>query len=67
MPDNFDPFEKRRSFAHSVLAEIERYEIYNIIQSYHGNYDLFAELLQNAVDAVEARWRQRQSGYVPPI
>ncbi|TAJ20470.1 MAG: ATP-binding protein, partial [Dehalococcoidia bacterium] len=29
----------------------------NILRSYHSNYDLFAEAVQNAVDAVHARWR----------
>ena len=28
----------------------------NILRSYHSNYDLFAEAIQNALDAVHERW-----------
>jgi len=70
MSETFDPFETRRNLEPSILDKVEQREIYNIIQSYHGNYDLFIELLQNAVDAVETRWSQSKTAgdpYVPRI
>jgi len=65
--ENFDPFENRRNLGSADLDEIERREMQNIIQSYHGNYDIFAEVAQNAVDAVEKRWRENSEGYIPSM
>jgi hypothetical protein len=67
VPRSFDPFDSRRRLPPTELDQIERHEIYNIIQSYHGNYDLFGELLQNAVDAVQKRWNKKAKGYEPAI
>src|SRR5688500_1444852 len=48
----FDPLATRQ------LAEDDGLlTVLNILRSYHSNYDLFAELVQNAVDATHMRWR----------
>jgi Histidine kinase-, DNA gyrase B-, and HSP90-like ATPase len=49
-----------------VLAAQKR-EIQNILKSYTGYYDLFAELIQNALDAVEKRAGEADSSYKPAI
>ena len=38
----------------------------NILRSYHSNYDLFAEAIQNALDAVHERWRD-DNAYEPRL
>lgn len=51
----FDPLEfKQTNFNEAALAALKR-EIGNILSSYVGWYDPFAELIQNALDAVDAR------------
>ena len=47
------------------LSEARR-SVENILESYHRNYDLFAELLQNAVDACEQRWLEEGEAYGNP-
>ncbi|HWR35221.1 MAG TPA: ATP-binding protein [Clostridia bacterium] len=49
-----------------VLAAQKR-EIHNILKSYTGYYDLFAELIQNALDAVEKRAEEGDINYKPAI
>ena len=42
--------------------------IVNVLRSYTGFYDVFAEMIQNALDAVERRFRSGESGdYIPRI
>ena len=51
----FDPLEfKNTNITEAALAALKR-EIRNILSSYVGWYDPFSELIQNALDAVEAR------------
>lgn len=51
----FDPLEfKSTHITEAALAALKR-EIRNILSSYVGWYDPFCELIQNALDAVEAR------------
>lgn len=51
----FDPLEfKNTRVTDAALGAIKR-EIENILSSYVGWYDPFCELIQNALDAVEAR------------
>jgi hypothetical protein len=49
-----------------VLSASLKREIRNIIKSYTGWYDPFSELIQNALDAVDAR-KQREKTYDPKI
>ena len=68
----FDPLEfKNTNITEAALAALKR-EIRNILSSYVGWYDPFCELIQNALDAVEARMElEAASGtldqYVPRV
>jgi Histidine kinase-, DNA gyrase B-, and HSP90-like ATPase len=69
--DGFDPLaedESTTSVALSQIFEVSRKrEVQNILKSYTGTFDLFSELLQNSLDAVQARQRLRTSGYEPHV
>ncbi|PTR09265.1 MULTISPECIES: ATP-binding protein [unclassified Novosphingobium] len=68
----FDPLEfKNTKINEAAIGALKR-EIGNILSSYVGWYDPFAELIQNALDAVEARAAQERaasssSDYKPTI
>jgi hypothetical protein len=67
----FDPLEfKNTKINDAALSALKR-EISNILSSYVGWYDPFCELIQNALDAVEARAAlEKSSGkedYVPRV
>lgn len=49
------------------LVAAQRREIRNILKSYTGYYDLFSELIQNALDAVERRMAEGAADYRPRI
>jgi len=51
----WDPLESTAGADPGILIAAQRREIANILRSYTGYYDLFSELLQNALDAVEKR------------
>lgn len=53
----FDPLEHRSTTTSEAAFSALRREISNILSSYVGWYDPFCELIQNALDAVEARAR----------
>lgn len=50
----FDPLEAKNNNFNDATSILKR-EIENILSSYVGWYDPFCELIQNALDAVEAR------------
>lgn len=69
--DGFDPlashlFDSGTSLE-QVFEDASRRVVHNILKSYTGHYDLFSELLQNALDAVEAKHRTGSTGYTPKI
>jgi HSP90 family molecular chaperone len=41
--------------------------IQNILKSYTGYFDVFNELTQNAIDAVEKKYRNRPGEFEPKI
>ena len=51
----------------AVYAAAQKREIRNILKSYTGYFDLFAEMIQNALDAVEKRKQDEDSSYTPAI
>lgn len=53
--DAWDPLDSTAGADPGILISAQRREIGNILRSYTGYYDLFSELLQNALDAVEKR------------
>lgn len=67
VPLEWDPLTEGIEDVNWVLATRRR-EITNILRSYTGYFDVFAELLQNALDAVDRRQNEDEdSDYVPKI
>ena len=65
--NKWDPLESIDEQA-DLLTIAKKKEIYNILKSYVGFYDPFCELLQNAMDAVDARKRElKEPGYEKKI
>ncbi len=62
----WDPLAKSEEDV-DVYAAAQKREIRNILKSYTGYYDLFSEMLQNALDAVERRKSEGSNLYVPTI
>jgi hypothetical protein len=50
-----------------MVIAAKRREILNILKSYTGYYDLFSELIQNALDAVDRRAKDEGPDYKPTI
>lgn len=64
---DWDPLSTDSSDPGLLIAAKKR-EISNILKSYTGYYDLFSELIQNALDAVEKRSKEKNSeNYQPTI
>src|SRR5579862_3542617 len=57
VPDLWDPLESVRASDELLIAARKR-EMQNILKSYVGFFDPFAELIQNAMDAVDSRRRE---------
>ena len=64
--NSYDPLTIEDQDRELVVAAKKR-EIRNILKSYTGYYDPFAEVLQNAFDAVERRAHEEDAGYLPQI
>ena len=64
--DGWDPLAPTDDDA-NVFAAAQKREIRNILKSYTGYYDLFSEMIQNALDAVEKRSAESEPGYAPSI
>lgn len=69
--DGFDPLSSDETAAGDsiavVLEEANKRVVYNILKSYTGYYDLFSEVLQNALDAVQTRKEREGPRYSPKI
>jgi hypothetical protein len=65
--DGFDPLAAEDHDLNQVLEDANRRVVYNILKSYTGYYDLFSELLQNALDAVQGKHGLEIEGYQPTI
>lgn len=67
----FDPLEFKNTKGIDAAFSALKREISNILSSYVGWYDPFCELIQNALDAVEARMQfeaaAKSVGYTPKI
>ena len=60
----FDPLDIKAASDSDFVSASRKREIRNILKSYVGFFDPFAELIQNAMDAVDARVRQlKEPGY----
>ncbi len=65
--DAWDPLESTAGADPGILISAQRREITNILRSYTGYYDLFSEILQNALDAIEKRLEEGAKNYDPKI
>jgi hypothetical protein len=65
--DGWDPLDTSVGADPGMVISAQRREISNILRSYTGYYDLFAELLQNALDAVEKRAEDASDSYLPKV
>jgi hypothetical protein len=63
--DAWDPLSSESD--PGMLVAAQRREIRNILKSYTGYYDLFSELIQNALDAVERRLLEKADNFQPHI
>jgi hypothetical protein len=53
----WDPLENVSNLSQTLVADARRREIRNILKSYVGFFDPFAEAIQNAMDAIDRRQR----------
>jgi hypothetical protein len=69
--DGFDPLAaddgSHGTSIAAVLEEASKRIVHNILKSYTGYYDLFSELLQNSLDAVQLRKQREGDGYQPKV
>jgi Histidine kinase-, DNA gyrase B-, and HSP90-like ATPase len=68
--EGFDPLAEgsiANSPDRSVFEEATRRVVQNILKSYTGYFDLFSELLQNSLDAIDKKAKSSGPGYVPRI
>ena len=65
--DAWDPLESTAGADPGILIAAQRREIANILRSYTGYYDLFSELLQNALDAVEKRMQSSATDFAGAV
>tara|TARA_E500000305_G_scaffold52786_1_gene41623 strand:+ start:339761 stop:341776 length:2016 start_codon:yes stop_codon:yes gene_type:complete len=65
--DSFDPLKAKSTAETDVAANALKREIKGILGSYVGWYDPFSELIQNALDAVDARKEKQPQKYKPQI
>jgi hypothetical protein len=68
--DGFDPLATEDGHITSISAVLEEANkriVHNILKSYTGYYDIFSELLQNSLDAVQQRQRREGNKYKPQI
>ena len=58
MNNTWDPLEAIAAQDANILTAARKREMQNILRSYVGFFDPFSELIQNAMDAVDARERE---------
>ena len=51
----YDPLDSITAGDRKLLDSVAHRNVVNILKSYTGFYDLFAEAIQNGLDAVERR------------
>ncbi len=63
----FDPLHAKYDGNEEVVIKSLKREIQNILGSYFGWFDPFCELIQNALDAVDARIKLKEKEYKPKL
>lgn len=64
---NFDPLSAKYNGNEEVVIKSLKREIKNILSSYVGWFDPFCELVQNALDSIEERYKTEKDNYKPTI
>lgn len=59
----WDPLISSKGADAEIVSAAQKREIKNILKSYVGMYDSFSELIQNAMDAVDRRALNEETGY----
>ena len=57
-PTEIDPLAALRDGKADLLYDVQRRNVLNILESYHYREDVIIELIQNTMDAMEARWHK---------
>jgi hypothetical protein len=69
--DGFDPLAPddgaSGALLTAVLEDASKRVVHNILKSYTGYFDLFSEMIQNALDAVQQRQRRDGAKYQPRV
>jgi hypothetical protein len=69
--DGFDPLAADDASGTAALSQVfedsRKRDVQNILKSYTGTFDLFSELLQNSLDAVQTRQQREDASYEPTI
>jgi hypothetical protein len=69
--DGFDPLGVDTSQAGPSMAQVfdeaNKRVVHNILKCYTGYYDLFSEMFQNALDALQLRQRREGEAYQPRV
>lgn len=65
--DSIDPLEAKSANATAAAQAALKREIENILCSYVGWFDPFAEIIQNALDSVEERAKAEPKSYKPTL
>jgi len=74
MTEEFKPFDPLEEITGTIPTDIHKVIIRGILDSYHSNYDVLSEALQNAIDAIEEEYKIRtekkgkpDEDYVPTV
>jgi len=65
--NGYDPLDSLANATNHILSEVAHRNIVNILKSYTGFYDIFAEAIQNAIDGLEARAATSTTTYEPQL
>src|SRR5438270_5238775 len=63
----YDPLEGVTAGNPNLLDSVAHRNVVNILKSYTGFYDLFAEAIQNALDAIQRKAAATNVGYTPRV
>jgi hypothetical protein len=63
----WDPLSQTSAVEAELADEMRKQEIRNILRSYTGFFDLFSELIQNALDSVDEKVRLEGSTFNPLV
>jgi hypothetical protein len=68
--NGFDPISEGAGLNpndRSVFEEATRRVVQNILKSYTGYFDIFSELIQNSLDAIDKRLKASKESYSPQL